>query len=242
MPLPDYLQEEPHRPPQPLGPGLLLNIPLLAALPVEQAQELAAQSFKRRYMRGEYILEQGQHGHSLYILLQGKAHVLRTDNRGREVILDVLRTGDHAGEMCLIDNQPHSASVRCETNCDVLELPGAVLARTLPDRPVLSWMLMRTLVKRLRRAHRQINSLALKDVPGRVMRALHDMSEPEQIGSRIVRERVSRHELARMVGASREMVSRVVLELATQGKLELRDDGGVRLLLPNKELNARPPE
>jgi CRP-like cAMP-binding protein len=57
-----------------------------------------------------------------------------------------------------------------------------------------------------------------------------------------VRERVSRHELARMVGASREMVSRVVLELATQGKLELRDDGGVRLLLPNKELNARPPE
>ena len=204
---------------------MILNIPLLSALAIDQAQALAQQGVKRRYRRGELVVTQGQHNHALYVFLDGRAHVFRTDAQGREVILDVLRAGDHVGEMSLIDNLPHSASVRCDQSSDVLILDGSVLARCLPDRPTLSHALMCGLVRRLRGAHRQIASLALFDVPERVTRRLLDLSQLQPNGERIIDGKVSRQELAKMVGASREMVSRVMRELETQGRIANLPDG-----------------
>jgi CRP/FNR family cyclic AMP-dependent transcriptional regulator len=209
--------------------GLMLSIPLFAALGPERAPQLAAEGTKRRYARGDTILLQGETCRSLFVLLDGRAHVLRADGQGREVILDVLRPGDHVGEMSLIDNLPHSATVRCDLPCDVLELDGTALARFLPGQPGLTLALLNGLVARLRRAHRQITSLALYDVPGRIARQLLDLAERQPDGRMVVSDRLSRSELARMVGASREMVSRVMMEFEHQGLLHARPDGSLVL-------------
>ena len=91
---------------------LIRRVPLFSMLTVEQAQAIADSVVKRRFRRGELIVEQGRKSNTLFILLNGRARVLTSDNRGREVILAVLEAGDYVGEMSLIDNEPHSATVR----------------------------------------------------------------------------------------------------------------------------------
>ena len=147
--------------------------------------------------------------------------MLTADSRGREVILAVLQPGDYVGEMSLIDNEPHSATVRAEVQTDMLILGRAEFARCLPENSSLSYAIMRGLVQRLRSADRQIESLALLDVYGRVARTLLDMSEMEG-EVKIIRNKVSRQDLAKVVGASREMVSRVMKDLETSGYFEVR--------------------
>ena len=191
---------------------LIRRVPLFSLLTGEQAQSIAEGVVKRRYRRGEVIVEQGTKSNALYILLTGRARVVTADARGREVILAVLQPGDYLGEMSLIDNEPHSATVRAEVQCDVLVLGRPEFARCLPENSSLSYAIMRGLVARLRAADRQIESLALLDVYGRVARALLDMSE-EGAEYKLIRNKVSRQDLAKVVGASREMVSRVMKDL-----------------------------
>ncbi|WP_374428670.1 Crp/Fnr family transcriptional regulator [Ideonella dechloratans] len=207
---------------------LIRRVPLFSMLTEEQAQLVADGVVKRRYRRGELVVEQGKKSNALFILLNGRARVLTADERGREVILAVLEAGDYVGEMSLIDNQPHSASVRCEIQCDMLILGRPEFARCLPENSSLSYAIMRGLVTRLRSADRQIESLALLDVYGRVARALLDMAEDDN-GDKVIRGKVSRQDLAKIVGASREMVSRVMKDLTERGVIENLDTGGLRL-------------
>ena len=96
----------------------------------------------------------------------------------------MLQPGDYVGEMSLIDNEPHSATVRAEVQTDMLMLGRAEFARCLPENSSLSYAIMRGLVQRLRSADRQIESLALLDVYGRVARTLLDMSRDGRRGQR----------------------------------------------------------
>jgi CRP-like cAMP-binding protein len=194
----------------------------------EQAQTVADGVVKRRYRRGEIIVEQGRKSDALFILLSGRARVVTSDSRGREVILAVFEPGDYLGEMSLIDNEPHSATVRAEVQTDVLVLGRTEFSACLPDSSSLSYSILRGLVARLRNADRQIESLALLDVYGRVARALLDMAQDDE-GVRIIRSKVSRQDLAKVVGASREMVSRVMKDLEERGLIETQDNGWVKL-------------
>ena len=205
---------------------LIRRVPLFSMLTNDQARAVADGVVKRRYRRGELVVEQGKKSNALFILLNGRARVLTADSRGREVILAVLEAGDYVGEMSLIDNQPHSATVRCEVQCDMLILGRAEFARCLPENSSLSYAIMRGLVQRLRSADRQIESLALLDVYGRVARTLLDMSEMEG-EVKIIRNKVSRQDMAKVVGASREMVSRVMKDLEERGVIETQDNGSV---------------
>ena len=208
---------------------LIRRVPLFSLLTGEQAQSIAEGVVKRRYRRGEVIVEQGTKSNALYILLTGRARVVTADARGREVILAVLQPGDYLGEMSLIDNEPHSATVRAEVQCDVLVLGRSEFARCLPENSSLSYAIMRGLVARLRAADRQIESLALLDVYGRVARALLDMSE-EGAEYKLIRNKVSRQDLAKVVGASREMVSRVMKDLEERGFIQTQENGSVHIM------------
>jgi CRP-like cAMP-binding protein len=207
---------------------LIRRVPLFSLLTDDQARAIADGVVKRRYRRGELIVEQGKMSNALFILLTGRARVLTSDVRGREVILAVLKSGDYVGEMSLIDNQPHSASVRCELQSDILILGQAEFAGCLPENSTLSYAIMRGLVSRLRGADRQIESLALLDVYGRVARTLLDMAEDID-GQKIVQSKVSRQDMAKIVGASREMVSRVMKDLEERGVIETLPSGAVVL-------------
>jgi CRP/FNR family transcriptional regulator, cyclic AMP receptor protein len=207
---------------------LIRRVPLFSMLTQAQAEAIAEGVVKRRYRRGELIVERGRKTNALFILLTGRARVVASDERGREVILAVLEAGDYLGEMSLIDNEPHSATVRAEVQTDVLVLGRAEFARCLPENSSLSYAILRGLVQRLRNADRQIESLALLDVYGRVARALLDMAD-EDAGEKIIRGKVSRQDLAKHVGASRETVSRVMKDLEERGLIETQDSGSVVL-------------
>jgi CRP-like cAMP-binding protein len=161
--------------------------------------------------------------------------VLTSDVRGREVILAVLSSGDYLGEMSLIDNEPHSATVRAEIQTDALILSRAEFARCLPENSSLSYAIMHGLVQRLRNADRQIESLALLDVYGRVARSLLEMAEVVN-EIRIIRSKVSRQDLAKVVGASREMVSRVMKDLEGRGVIETLENGSVQIKEPAPQM------
>ena len=205
---------------------LIRRVPLFSMLTNDQAQSIADAVVKRRLRRGELVVEQGRKSNALFILLNGRARVLTSDSRGREVILAVLEAGDYVGEMSLIDNEPHSATVRAEVQTDMLVLARADFARCLPENSSLSYGVMRGLVRRLRNADRQIESLALLDVYGRVARTLLDMAEDDK-GVKIIRHKVSRQDMAKVVGASREMVSRVMKDLEERGVIETQENGSV---------------
>jgi CRP-like cAMP-binding protein len=202
---------------------------LFSLLTNEQAQTIADGVVKRRYRRGEIIVEQGRKSDALFILLSGRARVVTSDSRGREVILAVLESGSYLGEMSLIDNEPHSATVRAEVQTDVLVLGRTEFGACLPEASSLAYSVLRGLVVRLRNADRQIESLALLDVYGRVARALLDMATEEDGGQKIIRSKVSRQDLAKVVGASREMVSRVMKDLEERDLIITQENGWVLL-------------
>jgi CRP/FNR family transcriptional regulator, cyclic AMP receptor protein len=111
---------------------------------------------------------------------------------------------------------------------DMLVLGRAEFARCLPDTTTLAYGILRGLVQRLRAADRQIESLALLDVYGRVARTLLDMAE-DVTGTLIIRNKVSRQDMAKVVGASREMVSRVMKDLEQRGVIETQENGAVHI-------------
>lgn len=207
---------------------LVRRVPLFASLSDAQGQHIAECAVKRSYGRHELIVEQGKRHGALYILLSGRALVVSADTRQREVVLSILGPGDYVGEMSLIDGQTHSASVRCAAPSDVLIIEASRFAQCLPEARGLAFAVLRGLVQRLRNADHQIESLAFLDVRGRVVRALLDLSEIVD-DQRLVRRRPTRLELGKMVGASREMVGRVMTDLASRGLITLNPGGLVTL-------------
>ena len=208
---------------------LLRRVPLFSLLTVAQAEVISGAVIKRRFKRGEALVEQGQKSNALFILLTGRARVMTSDSRGREVILATLAQGDYLGEMSIIDNEPHSATVRAEVATDVLMLGRAEFARCLTENASMSLVVMRGLVKRLRHADRKIESLALLDVYGRVAHALLDFAVADAQGQLLIKDKISRQDLAKMVGASREMVSRVMKDLEERGFIEALPNGATLL-------------
>ncbi len=207
---------------------LIRRVPLFAMLTPAQAESLADAVDKRRFKRGELIVEQGKKCDALYIILAGRARVVVTDRRAREVILATLQPGDYIGEMSLIDQAPHSASVEAEIQTDALVLGGHDFARCLLENHSTVAAVMKGLVGRLRSADRKIESLALMGVYGRVANVLLDSGVPNPDNNiRVIRDKISRQDIAKMVGASREMVSRVMKDFEEQGFIETKEDGAI---------------
>lgn len=208
---------------------LIRRVSLFSMLTPAQAESLADAVSKKRFKRGETLVEQGKKTNSLYIILSGRTRVVMTDSKGREVILATLKSGDYVGEMSLIDSEPHSATVIADQQVDVLLLGRESFLQCLNENSAMSFAVMHGLVQRLRKASQNISSLALVGVYGRVAKVLLDSALPDDAGGLLIREKVSRQDIAKMVGASREMVSRVMKDFDEQGFIHLLDDGTVRV-------------
>ncbi len=208
---------------------LIRRVPMFSQLSDAQAEFLSSVVVKRRFKKGERIVEQNHKSDALCIILAGRARVLMTDAKEREVILATLQTGDYIGEMSLIDNEAHSASVEAEIQTDVLELGRADFMRSLSDSTSMAFAVMLGLVQRLRSADDKIGSLALMSVYDRVADILLKTAKASPNKDMIIRDRISRQDLAKMVGASREMVSRVMKDFEEQGFVEPLEGGGMRI-------------
>lgn len=202
---------------------VLRNVPLFSGLEESELERLARVAGRRRVGRGEQVVRAGETADALLIMLTGRAKVTNFDEEGREVILAWLGPGEFFGEMGLIDDSPRSANVIAVENCELMVLGKQEFQRCMQDNFQVAQKLMQILVRRLREADRHIESLALLDVYGRVARLLLDMSE-EDGGRRVVRQKMSKQDMARMIGASREMVSKVMRDLELGGYIVPQDD------------------
>lgn len=208
--------------------AFLRRVPLFSSLSESQLDQLAAGSARRSYPKGRTIVSEGEPSQSMYILLAGRAKVQRSDSEGKEVILAVLGSGEFFGEMSLVDDAPRSASVITLEPCEFMAVGKDAFKAMLVQSPEMCMSVMRGLVRRLREADKKIETLALLDVYGRVARVLLDFSEPVD-GERIVKNKLPRQEIAKMIGASREMVSRVMKGLEVDGYIVALPEGKLML-------------
>ena len=195
---------------------VLRNVPLFSGLDESELQRLSQVAVRRRAGRNEQVVRAGEDAESLIVLLTGRAKVTNFDEEGREIILAWLGPGEFFGEMGLIDGSPRSASVVAVEPCELLTIGKTEFQRCMQENFQVAQKLMQILVRRLREADRNIESLALLDVYGRVARLLLDLSE-EEGGKRLVKQKISKQDMARMIGASREMVSKVMRDLEVGG-------------------------
>lgn len=165
------------------------------------------------------IIRQGDPSRDLYYVVKGSVTVMLEDGDGRELVLAYLNPGDFFGEIGLFnDSLSRSALVRAKTSCEIAQISYEKL-KSLPSIfPDLLFIIGGQLAQRLRRTNLKVGNLAFMDVAGRVARALLDLSrEPDAMthpdGMQI---RVTRQELGRIVGCSREMVGRVLKSLEEQ--------------------------
>ena len=208
----------------------LLRVPMFASMPPEQIALLANVTVTRQYPRGMLVLSEGAEADSLYCILSGSVKVTISDEEGEEVILTILKGGEYFGEMAVIDEHPRSANIVTLEPCEMLVVEKREFLKGLAANFELTLQVMRGLTRRLREADKRIESMALVNVYGRVAQMLVEVSE--QVGTaRMVNKKLTRQDIARMVGASREMVSRVLHDLAEGDYIRM---DGRRIMLRDK--------
>ncbi len=202
----------------------LKTFSLFHGLSDEVLASVARVSMMRRIPRGQSVVNAGDRPDYVYFALTGSFKVVVSDEDGREVILSILGQGELFGEMGMFDEQPRSASVIAVVPSDLVLIPKNDFRHIMQDNFDVAWRIMCNLAERLRNADRKIESLALMDVYGRVARLLIDMSEDVD-GEAVVVRKISKQDIAKMIGASREMVSRVMKDLGQQGLIQETPQG-----------------
>jgi CRP/FNR family cyclic AMP-dependent transcriptional regulator len=215
---------------------MLRTLPVLSRFSDAQLGQLMPRLQHRSYPRHTSLLRAGEKSDALYALVSGKVKIVIDDGEGREATLTTMGPGEFFGEMSCIDGKPRSASVVALDHCEVLYVPASALLDCLKHNFDAAMYLLTITVSRVRKANEKIASLALMDVRGRVARVFLDFAHDVD-GQSIVD--IGSEEIARMVGASREMVSRVIKGMI-EARLVRRDKRKIivldRAALPHSEV------
>jgi len=180
---------------------------------------------KRHYPAKSTIIFADDKPDVLYFILDGSVTVLIEDTDGREIVLAYLNKGDFFGEMGLFDEQhSRSAWVRARANCEVAEISYTKFRQVAQDHPDIVFAMASQMAARLRVTSRKVSDLAFMDVSGRVARTLLDLcQQPDAMthpdGMQI---RITRQEIGKIVGCSREMVGRVLKSMEEQELISVK--------------------
>ena len=179
---------------------------------------------RRRYPQKSVIIYAGDQPDVLYYIVEGSVTVLIEDSDGREIVLAYLNPGDFFGEMGLFDESARSAWVRTRSACELAEISYSRYRQLAEKDPGILFALATQMATRLRKTSRKVGDLAFLDVTGRVARTLLDLcKEPDAMthpdGMQI---RITRQEIGRIVGCSREMVGRVLKILEEQSLITVK--------------------
>ncbi len=195
---------------------------------IKNLDKILAHCQRKRFTAKSTIIYAGDRCESLFFIVKGSVTILIEDDDGREMIIGYLNPGDFFGEMGLFgrEGQEHerSAWVRAKTECEVAEI-GYVKFRELTQQdPDILFTLGTQMAERLRKTTRKVGDLAFLDVTGRVARTLLDLcKQPDAMthpdGMQI---KITRQEIGRIVGCSREMVGRVLKSLEEQGLVHVK--------------------
>jgi CRP/FNR family transcriptional regulator, cyclic AMP receptor protein len=195
---------------------------------------LAARGILRSYRKNSIVLNEGDTGDSLFVVLQGQVKVYATDENGREITYGTIASGDYFGEMSL-DGGVRSASVMTieQTLCSLV--PRVQVEQHLADEPSFAMALVAQVIRRARSATETARQMALLDVYGRVIHTLEGEQGPASSQAPVQLTQITHQQIASRVGASREMVSRLLKDLEKGGYVEL----GIKRITLKKKLPAR---
>ena len=193
----------------------------LAPLAEQTLRDIAATGVIRAFPKGAVLINEGDNSDSLFIILTGRVRIFSSNTHGREFVIDFQGPGDYVGEMTL-DGEPRSASVNTvePTTCAVIS--RARVRDFLLAHPDFAEHLIRKLIHRVRVTTDNVKSLALSDVYGRLARLL-DILAPPGAGDRVVPERLTQQDIADRVGASRDMISKLLKGLVAGGYVSVSE-------------------
>ena len=186
-------------------------------------QRLAERGVLRRYRKDALLIQEGDAGDTLYVLLEGRVRVFSSDDARREITYGIYGPGEYFGEMSL-DGGPRSANVAALENCLCSVVVRATLLQHIAAEPDFALELIAKLIGRVRNATLSARQLALNDVYGRLRALLDASAEPQGAESRVIRPRPTHLEVAARLGCSREMVSRLLKDLQRGGYLAAEGD------------------
>ena len=202
---------------------ILQHVPLFAELPVEALAALAGRLRQRRMPAGTPVVYKGDPSGALYLIASGRVKVHQATAGGDDVILNVLGAGEFFGEMSLLDGQPRSADISTLEPSELLLLEGDALRETIHEQPSVAWTLLKILSQRLRDQNERSETLMTRDVAGRVadclLRLAKTQGTPSPDGSIRVDVSLTQSDIAALVGATRERVSRALTAFRTSGTL-----------------------
>jgi CRP/FNR family cyclic AMP-dependent transcriptional regulator len=195
---------------------------------------LAQRGAIRSYKKNSVVINEGDVGESLFILLQGRVKVYATDDNGREITYGNIDAGDYFGEMSL-DGGTRSASVITLEPSICSVVTRSSVREHLAVQPDFAMELVTQVIRRARSATETARQMALLDVYGRVISTLESEEGPGRPEAPVLLQQITHQSIASRVGASREMVSRLLKDLEKGGYISM----GVKKITLLKKLPAR---
>lgn len=209
---------------------MLESIAIFSELSQPELGILENHMVKRSYPKNAIVINEGDEANSLYIILDGEVKVFLSNEDGREIIINTQSAGDHFGELALLDNAPRSASVMTTVKSTLGVISKEDFCTVITRHPELALKLIRELTRRVRLLSDNVKTLALMDVYGRVAKTLLGMAE-DMDGSLVIENRPTQQDIANRIGASREMVARIMKDLTTGNYISIE---GKRLVINEK--------
>lgn len=211
--------------------SLLSQVELFSHLTEEQLQQLALQARETNFRKHTVIMSEGDRGDSMHIIKSGSVKIFLSDDDGRELVLYEQGAGAAIGDIALLDDAPRSASVTALEPTSVLTISKEAFLECLRQSPDTAINIIRSLTTRLREATEGSRRLALDNVYRRLTDKLHELAgldpnigfEPNGDQPSQLPRKYSHQELGNMIGASREMVGKIMAELVKGEYVELRE-------------------
>lgn len=203
---------------------VLRRAPLFEALDDEATNELQAGATEVHLPRGDRLFNEGDTGDRLYVVIDGKVKLTRASPDGRENLISVVGPGEMFGELSLFDPRPRTMSATAISDTFLAGVAHDYLRTWLAGRPDVAMHLLAALARRLRRTNDVMSDLVFTDVPGRVAKALLDLSArfgTQQEDGLLVNHELTQEELAQLVGASRETVNKALADFVARGWIQL---------------------
>ncbi|MBV1881647.1 MAG: cAMP-activated global transcriptional regulator CRP [Pseudomonadales bacterium] len=188
-------------------------------------EDFLSHCHRRKYPAKSTIIYAGDDSDALYYIIRGSVTVIIEDDDGREMIMAYLNEGDFFGEMGLFeDTASRSAWIKAKTECEVAEISYQKFKELVKEDADILFAVSAQIAGRLRATTRKVGDLAFLDVTGRVAHTLLDLcKQPDAMthpdGMQI---KITRQEIGRIVGCSREMVGRVLKTLEEQGLVSVK--------------------
>lgn len=196
---------------------MLEHVSLFHNLPPDSLARLEKTSVQRKYPKNTILFMEGDENGQLFVIQSGMVCVYTDDDEGRQLVLNYMGPGEYFGELALIDNQPRSASVVTVEDSQLLCISRESFREFMQSHSELYEVLMIELVRKIRQLTDNVKDMALLDVYGRVASTLERLCSSSEVSDM----KLTHQDIANMVGASREMVSRVMKELVVGGYIQM---------------------